>query len=212
MQSDIKSKSTDFLPPKPGDGSTNIPANQGDDTTQLSPPPASDSVAQPAPKSTSKHVIDLKNMDSGSKTSKDFMVSEKPSGSDLPLPPPSPVPERNTSINSSDNSSKIETNEPGNIPVGMKPIEEHQSDPSQNHPQDQEFKDAMVNLDPSKPSQPENQQQASATETETKDNATPKQKKKFPTWAIVLIIVVVVIIVAVGTFFILNSVAPTSLS
>lgn len=213
MKNDIKTKSTDFLPQKPGlSGTVNaIPASDAPTSAPATPvndlPPGA-----PAP---SKHVIDLKNTtsnsaspqeSSGSVASNNPFLQGKKSPQDLkvePAPAVAPAepaqPDTKTTDMAAADTSKEESSvqitsttddtkkaEPGTAP--SMDLAHPESD--QSATEKDSLKDAMVS-----------------------DDATAKKpKKKLPTWLMVIIIVVAVVVIGIITFAVLNAVArPTGL-
>ncbi len=210
MKNDIKTKSTDFLPQKPGLSSTTATSAPATDAPAAAPAVNDLPPGAPTP---SKHVIDLKSSANATtpttnQDSKDFMVKNNPflqgkkSPEDLKVEPapvaatsdspaadaklpeaPKPTTDTTEAANAADDTKKIE---PGTSPdMDLAHPESDQA----NAPKDS-LKDAMVS-----------------------DEAnTQKPKKKMPTWLMVLIIVVAVILIGVITFAVLNAVAkPTGL-
>lgn len=210
MKNDIKTNSTDFLPPKPGDN-TNSPsatATPSDSDSQAAPP-ATD---QPSPAGptmpTSAHVIDLKSQagkePTKPETSSDFMAKNNPFLKHATSEPAKPEP---TSVNVKTEAIKPEDQ----MPEPPKPEVEKPPLAPTDTPVEPKTPPTMDLAHP-KPGEPDSQNDLLKDAMVTEDNKEAKPKKKIPTWLLVIIIVVAVIAIAIGTFAVLNIVArPTGI-
>ncbi len=210
MKNDIKTKSTDFLPQKPGLGST--PADTSAPTS--TPTTATQTVSDlpPGAPTPSKHVIDLKNANSDTAnagTSNSAPVSSNPflkgnkSPEDLKVgPAPTPVAAEPIKTAETMPSAPAVGTEESKVPNEEKPeVETKQAQPG-----------TAPNMDLAHPESEEpSAEKDSLKDAMVSDDATAKKpKKKLPTWLLVIIIVVVVILIGIITFAVLNAVAkPT---
>lgn len=218
MQNDIKTKSTDFLPQKPGSDSTSQPVSSPSVASGVNNPVVLPKDTSGPPMPTSAHVIDLKNQAPTApavpKTSNDFMVKNNPfmqgssntedkpqaatasvavQGADIKpegdMPEP-PMPEPQKAEIHNDAMSKVSTTDSEVKVDTTKPPSVDMAHPTEIDPKDP-LKEAMISDDA---------------------HQIKKPKKKLPTWLLVIIILIAVVVIAVGTFAILNAVArPTGI-
>ncbi len=207
MKNDIKTKSTDFLPQKPGLGDATAPTSATNPPSPATPAAPTANDLPPGAPTPSKHVIDLKNANNdtaapatnkadvaeknpfllGKKSPQDLKVEPasaeaSPKLPDAPMPEPSNTPELAKEAAA---QGDTKTAEPGTAP------NMDLAHPESDQPAEKDaLKDAMV----------------------SEDATAKKPKKKLPTWLMVVIIVVAVILIGVITFAVLNAVAkPTGL-
>jgi hypothetical protein len=223
LKNDIKTSSTDFLPPKPGADPTNTPVT---DAASSAPADATAAkaapTAAPAPKPanplmpTSAHVIDLKNQSDqpkpAAKDSNEFMVKNNPflQGADKAdkTEPTKPVVKTVPLEVSGDGVKK-----PSDLPEPPKaePVSPDKTDADTTKEQASKPDSTMPpTVDLAHQETAEANDPLKDAMVSEDDSKTKKPKKKLPTWLLVLIIVVAVVLIAVGTFAVLNIVArPT---
>jgi len=207
LKNDIKTKSTDFLPPKPGaDQNSQPPADMNSTSTADSTASSSQKPVNPT-MPTSAHVIDLKNQAQPDTTqeSADSAVKNNPF---LEKP--------NTDADSKDAAK------PTSVPVAANSVKdetEMPQPPKAETTPETLAKTTPTGTDTSKPpaldlAHPDSDAKDPLKEAMVSDNsqAGRKPKKKLPTWLLVVIILVVIVVIAIGTFAILNVVArPTGI-
>jgi len=213
LKNDIKTKSTDFLPQKPGLISTPATATTTDAPT---PAPATTLAASdlpPGAPAPSKHVIDLKN--------------NTPSTSSVTSPEPTDTATKNNPFllgKKSPEEIKVtpapaapaadSANAEAKLPDAPMPESSKTAEPNTSAIDAKQAEPGTApNMDLAHPESDQPAEKDSLKEAMVSDDATSKKpKKKLPTWLLVLIIVVAVILIGIITFAVLNAVArPTGL-